>query len=77
MEAGFATAIKVQHARADTIKKVAVVADNQHDALERAQGFFKGAQGRQVEVVGRFVQRQHVALLQQQFCQQHAVTLAA
>ena len=41
---------------ADAVEEPAVVADDEGDACEFGQGFFEGAQGVDVEVVGGFVE---------------------
>jgi hypothetical protein len=53
------------------------VRDDHGAAGEGQQALFERAQRFDVEVVGRFVEQQHVAALLQQLGQVHAVALAA
>ncbi len=45
----------------DAVEEPAVVGDDHHAAGEFEQGVFEGAQGFHVEVVGGFVEQQHIA----------------
>ena len=51
--------------RGDAVQEPAVMRDDQGAARELQQRVFERAQGFDVEVVGRFVEQQHVAALQQ------------
>lgn len=42
---------------ADAVEEPAVMTHNQRDACEFGDGFFEGAQGVDVEVIGRFIQQ--------------------
>jgi len=53
------------------------VADHHGTARKSLQAFFQGAQRVHVDVVGRLIQQQHVALLFQGQGQLQAVALAA
>ena len=49
----------------DTVEEPTVEGDHHGHAREVQQRFFQGTQGFHVEVVGRFVEQQHVAALLQ------------
>jgi hypothetical protein len=61
----------------DAVEEPAVVADHEGVAGELQQRVFERAQGLDVEVVGRLVEQQHVAALQQGLGQVQAAALAA
>jgi len=73
----FAVALKGEHMRGDAIQEPTVMGDDHGAAGEVEQGFFQSPQGFHVEVVGRFVQQQHVAAAFQQFGEVDAVAFAA
>ncbi|MNT03672.1 hypothetical protein D3C72_1382190 [compost metagenome] len=53
------------------------MADQEHGAVVLLDQFFQQLQGVDVEVVGRFVQHQHVGRAREQARQQQAVAFAA
>ena len=57
-------------------QELPVVRDEDHGAVEAPQEFIEAADGRDVEVVGRFVEQQHVRVDGQRPRQQHATTPA-
>src|SRR3546814_7508650 len=59
----------------DAVQEPAVVRDHEGVARELEQRVFERAQGLDVEVVGRFVEQQHVAALQQRLGQVQAAAL--
>src|SRR3546814_10864942 len=63
--------------RRDAVQEPAVMRDHERVARELEQRVFQRAQGRDVEVVGRFVEQQHVAALQQGLGQVQAAALTA
>src|SRR3546814_20013974 len=63
--------------RLDAVKEPAVMRDHERVARELKQRVFQRAQGLDVEVVGRFVEQQHVAALQQRLGQVQAAALSA
>src|SRR5690606_21320128 len=58
-------AFERQNVRGDAVEEPTVVTDDQHGAGEFEQGILQGAEGFNVEIVGRFVQQQHIAALDQ------------
>src|SRR5256885_1453586 len=66
-----------QDVRGDTVEEPAIVGDHQHRARVLQQRIFQRAQGFHVQVVGRLVQQQHVAALDQRLGQVQAAALAA
>ena len=66
-----------QNMRADAVEEEAVVADDDGAAGEVDQGVFEGAEGFDVEVVGRFVQQKDGAAGFQKFGEVDAVSFAA
>ncbi|CUJ08852.1 Uncharacterised protein [Achromobacter aegrifaciens] len=64
--------IHVGHVRAHLVQEVAVVADDDHRALVAVEHVFQPTDGVDVQVVGRFVQQQHVRIREQGLRQQHA-----
>ena len=60
---------------ANTVEEPAVVADDHSTASKRFQTFLKRTECVHVDVVGRFVEQQHVALLLQRKRQLQAVAL--
>ena len=70
-------AFKGEHVRGDAVQEPAVVRDDHDAAGEVEDGFFKGAQGFDVEIVGRLVEQQQVAAFLQQFGEVQAVAFAA
>ena len=61
----------------DAVEKPAVVAYQHGTARELDQGVLERSQRVDVEIVSRLVQQQQVASPAEQFCQVHAVSLAA
>ena len=49
-----------QDVRGDAVEEPAIVADDDHAAGEVQDRFFQGPQRVDVEIVGRFVEQQHV-----------------
>jgi hypothetical protein len=72
-----AAALEPQHAGRDPRQERAVVADDQHAAGEVHDRALEPLDGRQVEVVGRLVEQQHVGLGDQRARQPDAPRLAA
>ena len=64
-----------QDVRGDPVQEPAVVRDDQAAAGEFQQGVFQRPQGFHVQVVGGFVQQQHVAAFQQGLGQMQAAAL--
>ena len=60
---------------ANTVEEPAVVANHHSTASKRFQTFLKRTERVHVDVVGRFVEQQHVALLLQSKRQLQAVAL--
>ena len=61
----------------NSIEEPAVVADNHRATTKRLNALFKGAQGGNIQVVGRLVQQKHIAAAPQQLGQMDAVAFAA
>ena len=62
---------------ADTVQEPAVVADDHGAAGKGFQTLFQGAQGVDVDVVGRLVEQEHVALFLERHGQMQSVALTA
>jgi hypothetical protein len=72
-----AVALKRENVGGDTVQKPAVMAYHHHAAGKIEDRLFERLQGLDVEIVGRFVEEQHVAAALQEFGKVHAVALAA
>lgn len=59
------------------IQKTAVVADHKHGAGIIRNQLFQQVKGFRIQIVGGFVQHQHVGWPGKELCQQQAVALAA
>ena len=70
-------AFKGQDVGAEAVQKEPVVADDHRAAGEVFDGAFEGLQGFDVQIVGGFVQQQHVAAGAEQFGQMDAVAFAS
>ncbi len=70
-----AVALECEDMRGDAIQEPAVVRDDDGAARELQQGLLQGAQGLDVQIVGRLVQQQHVGAASEQLGQVHAVAL--
>ncbi len=66
-----------QQAPAHSIEKVAIVADHDEGSCIAVERVFQGFARRNVQVVGRFVEGQHVARKQQHLGQRQTTALAA
>ncbi len=73
----FAGLLERQRMRGNAIQEPAIVRDDHGAAGEVEQGLFQGAQGFDVEVVGRLVEQQQVATALQQLGQVQAVAFTA
>jgi hypothetical protein len=62
---------------ADAVEEPAVVADDEGDACEFGEGFFEGAQGVDVEVVGGFIEQQDVGAFGEGLGEMDAVAFTA
>ncbi|MDT4823587.1 hypothetical protein FQZ97_568170 [compost metagenome] len=63
--------VQVGHVGADAVQEVAVVGNDDHGGVTRREHAFQPADGVDVQVVGRFVQQQHVRIGEQRLGQQH------
>ena len=72
----FAT-VQFQNPTRHVVEEIAVVGDGDHRSLVLLQVLFEPVDAFGVEVVGRFVEQQHVGLLQQQTAQCHPAPFAA
>ncbi|KAF1858260.1 hypothetical protein Lal_00014761 [Lupinus albus] len=70
-------AVQFQDPFGGVVEEVAVVGNADDGAREAQQELLQPFDGFGVQVVGRFVQQQHVRLTQQQLAQRHAALLAA
>ena len=70
-------ALEGEDVRRDAIEEPAIVADDDGAAREFFQRFFHRPQRVDVQVVGRFVQQDHVRAFFQHLRQMHAIALAA
>ena len=61
---------------ADTVEKVAVVADHQNGPPEVGESFLQHAQARKIEVIGRFIQNENIPSRLQDLGKKQAGTLA-
>lgn len=77
VENNVAFAFKREDMSADSVEEPAVVADNDGASGEVVETFFEGAQGVDVDVVGRLVEKKHVAFLLQSHGKVQTVPLAA
>ena len=72
-----AVALEGQDVGGDAVEEPAIMADDDGAAREILQRLFQRAQRIDVEVVGRFVEQQHVGAGLEHLGQMHAVALAA
>ena len=72
-----AVAFERKDMRGDTVEEPAVMADNHRAAGEILERLLERAQRIDVEIVGRFVEQQHVGAGLQHLGEMYAVTLAA
>ncbi len=72
-----AVALEGEDVGGEAVEEHAVVADDHGAAGEILQRLFQRRQGFGVEIVGRFVEQQHVGAALQHLGQMHAVALAA
>ena len=71
IDAQFAV-VEVGHVRADAVQEVAIVRDDHHRAVAFVEHAFEPADRVDVEVVGRFVEQQHVRVAEQCLREQYA-----
>ena len=71
-----AVAFKSQDMGGHTVQKPAVMTDDHRAAAEVDDCFFECAQGVDVKVVGRFIQKQEIAAATQQFGEMHPIALS-
>ncbi|MNM63585.1 hypothetical protein D3C81_749550 [compost metagenome] len=64
------TVVQVSHVRAHAVEEVTVVGNDDHGAVTRLENRFQPADGVDVQVVGRFVEQQHVRVREQRLGQQ-------
>ncbi len=64
--------VQVGHVGADAVQEVAIVGNDDHGAVARGEHAFQPADGVDVQVVGRFVEQQHVRVREQRLGQQYA-----
>ncbi len=72
-----AVALERDHLRDDVVEERAVMADQEQCAVILRQQFFEQLQRLDVEIVGRFVEHQHIGGTGEQARQQQTVALAA
>ena len=72
-----AAALQLQDPGRDVVQEIAVVGDDQDRALVFDQVLLQPGDGLGVQVVGRFVQQQHVGRLKQQLAQRDPAAFAA
>ena len=72
-----ASCLEREHIRANPIEKIAVVADDKDDTGKGNQRFFQHTQRRQIEIVRRLVEEEHVRAATEHLRERHARTLAA
>ena len=70
-------AVEFENPLGGVVEEVAVVGDGDHGAGEAHEELFQPFDRFGVEVVGRFVEQQHVGLCQQQLAQRDAALFAA
>lgn len=76
-ELNFTFILVIQNVGGDTVEEPTVVRDNHRAARELQQGVFQCAQGFDIQVVGWFVEQQHVAANLQQLRQMQTTALTA
>ena len=62
---------------ADTVKEPAVVTDDQSCPCEFGQSFFEGAQGVDIQIIGGFIEEQHIRAFSQCFCEMNTISFTA
>ncbi|MET3917430.1 hypothetical protein ABID97_004212 [Variovorax sp. OAS795] len=72
-----AAAVHFQDPLGRVVQEVAIVGDGHHGAGEALKEHFEPLHRFRVQVVGRFVEQQHVGLGQQEAAQRHAPLFAA
>ncbi len=76
-ERNAAAAVEFENPAGDVVEEIAIVGDRDHGAGIFAEEAFEPRHALGVEVVGGFVEQQHVGLRQQQLAQRDAPLLAA
>src|SRR5207248_1020998 len=71
-----AVSLEGENGGADAIQEIAIVTDHDDAAAEGDERFLEQAQRSEIEIVGRFVEHQHVAAALQNFGQQHPTPFA-
>ena len=74
-ELDLALILIVEDVSGDTVEEPAVVGDDHGTTRELQQGVLEGAQGFDIQIVGRFIQQQHVAAGLQQLGQMQTTAL--
>ena len=69
---GDGVVVQIRHMGADFVQKVTVVRDDNHGGVVLVQHAFQPADGINVQVIGRFVQKQYIWLGEQGLRQQYA-----
>ena len=72
-----AFALEGQNVRRYPIEKPAIVGNDEYRAGKVEQSFFQGSQRLDIQIVGRFIQKQHIGTAAQQLCQMHAIALSS
>src|SRR5256885_10115073 len=72
-----ALAFESENRGANAIQEIAIVTDHDNAAAEGDERFLEQAQRSEIEIVGRFVEHQHVAAALQNFCEQYPAAFAA
>ena len=72
-----ASAVEFQDPAGDIVEEIAVVGDDQDGACVVDQVLLQPGDGFGVEVVGRFVEQQHVGRFEQQFAERDAAGFTA
>lgn len=71
IEDDLAVAFEGEDMGADAVQEVAIVTDDDQGALKGDEGFLKHAEGRQIEVVCGFIQKEDVSAAFEDFGEEH------
>src|SRR6185312_13413507 len=70
-------ALEGENVRGDTVEKPAIMRDHDRAAREGYQRILEGAQRFDVQIIGGFVEQQHIATRLQHLREMHAIAFAA
>ena len=68
---------KCEHVCGDSVEEPAIVTDDDGAARKTQQAVFKGSQGVDIKIIGRFVEKEDIASARKDLCEMYSISLAA